>query len=82
MPWQAQAREEESPTAPAATVVVAVGSTNPVKVNAVQEAFRACFPGWMFDVRGIKAASGVSDQPMTDKETRSGAIVRVPPRAA
>ena len=49
-------------------VNVAVGSTNPAKVKAVQEMFPS--------VQGMKVASGVSDQPMSDEETRTGALRR------
>lgn len=47
---------------------VAVGSTNPAKVRAVQEVFPS--------VKEMKVASGVSEQPMSDEETRTGAIRR------
>ena len=47
---------------------VFVGSTNPVKVNAVKEVFA--------NAVGVKVDSGVSDQPMTDEETKEGAMIR------
>ncbi|TKD67974.1 DUF84 family protein [Pseudalkalibacillus hwajinpoensis] len=50
-------------------VQVAVGSTNPVKVNAVI----ACFGE---DAEGISVASGVRDQPWGDEETIVGAKQR------
>lgn len=53
--------------------LVVVGSLNPVKVQCVQDAFEAAFPGQKFAFRGVDAASGVSDQPMSDKETLFGA---------
>jgi len=52
---------------------VAVGSTNPVKLEAVKEGFRSVFPGDALEFVSLEAASGVSDQPMGDAETRLGA---------
>jgi non-canonical (house-cleaning) NTP pyrophosphatase len=51
-----------------------VGSTNPVKVNAVVLAASETWPEVM--VRGVEVASGVSLQPMSDAETRLGASNR------
>jgi inosine/xanthosine triphosphatase len=48
-----------------------VGSTNPVKVNAVTLALSQPFPE--AKVEGFEVPSGVSAQPMTDEETRQGA---------
>ncbi len=53
-----------------------VASHNPVKINAVAEAFAKSFPDIEFDLSPISVASGVSDQPMTDTETLKGAITR------
>ncbi|HEU5138557.1 MAG TPA: DUF84 family protein [Bacillales bacterium] len=47
---------------------VAVGSFNPAKVGAVREVFK--------EVLGLEVSSGVSDQPMSDEETRTGALNR------
>ncbi|HET7579888.1 MAG TPA: DUF84 family protein [Bacillales bacterium] len=47
---------------------VGVGSTNPAKVKAVKEVFPSA--------RGVNVDSGVSDQPMSDEETRTGALHR------
>lgn len=55
---------------------VVVGSQNPVKVSATQQAFEAMFPEEQFEVVGVAAPSGVSDQPMTDEETKLGAYNR------
>lgn len=54
---------------------VIVGTTNPGKVQAVQAVFHALFPD--LPVVGIKAASGVPDQPIGVQETTLGAINRV-----
>jgi inosine/xanthosine triphosphatase len=59
------------PQAPA--VVIVVGSHNPVKVASVRLAFEQAFPHAMLLVEGVSAPSGVTDQPMTDEETRTGA---------
>lgn len=54
-----------------------VGSTNPVKINAVKIAAQF----WQdsksdLEVTGYDVASGVSAQPMTDTETKKGSINR------
>lgn len=54
-------------------IVIAVGSTNPVKVAAAQNA--AADLG-VVEVRGFEVISGVSAQPKSDRETRSGAATR------
>lgn len=51
---------------------VAVASTNPVKIEAVREAFTECFSG-NIDIESFSIPSGVSDQPLGNKETRRGA---------
>lgn len=53
------------------TVVTA--STNPAKLEAVELAFSAIFPHEEFQFFSAAAASGVSRQPCSDEETRSGA---------
>ncbi|WP_102867838.1 inosine/xanthosine triphosphatase [Pseudovibrio exalbescens] len=57
-----------------ATIVVA--SKNPVKVGAVEEAFRAMMPEGDLAFVPVEVDSGVPDQPMGDEETRLGAITR------
>ncbi|MCA9389882.1 inosine/xanthosine triphosphatase [candidate division WWE3 bacterium] len=52
---------------------IIVASKNPVKINATQKAFEKMFPDETFEIEGISADSGVSDQPMTEKETLQGA---------
>ncbi|MED5524603.1 inosine/xanthosine triphosphatase [Gallaecimonas pentaromativorans] len=54
-----------------------VGSTNPVKVAAAKAALAPFFPGQAIDCVGLSAPSGVPDQPMTEADTRLGAINRV-----
>lgn len=55
-------------------MLVVVGSTNPVKVKAVENMFRE----WRLhaEIRGMEIDSGVGDQPMSDEETIQGAINR------
>lgn len=56
---------------------VAVGSTNPVKINAVQAGFQKVWPKEThFQFLSVAAASGVSDQPMSDLESIRGATNR------
>ncbi|MEK7099439.1 MAG: inosine/xanthosine triphosphatase [Patescibacteria group bacterium] len=55
---------------------VIVASHNPVKLAAVREGFERIFPGEVFVVEGMAVASGVSDQPRSNEETRAGAIQR------
>ena len=55
---------------------VVVASANPVKVRATRQAFEAQFPGHPLDLVSVDVESGVSEQPVTDAETRDGAINR------
>lgn len=55
------------------TLHVVVASQNPAKMRAVQEAFSAHFPGQPVGYTAVAAESGVSDQPVSDLETRIGA---------
>lgn len=57
-------------------MMILVASQNPVKVNAVAEAFKVCFSE-AFDIEGLPVNSGVSHQPRSDGETRTGAKNRV-----
>lgn len=63
-------------------LVVAVGSTNPVKVRAVEAVLERVvaselLPGLKaFLVRGLNVPSGVSEQPIGEEETRRGALSR------
>lgn len=56
---------------------VVVTSHNPVKIEAVREAFKSQFPKHEIELIPLAVESGVSDQPMTDEETRQGARNRV-----
>lgn len=50
-----------------------VASHNPVKINAVAEAFAKTFPDQEFELEPISVPSGVADQPTSDAETLQGA---------
>lgn len=51
-----------------------VASKNPVKINAVVLAIKEQFPNTL--VESLEVKSGVSAQPMSDEETRTGAFNR------
>lgn len=53
--------------------LVIVGSKNPVKIQCAQQAFDKVFPNQKMECTGLSTESGVSDQPMTEKETAEGA---------
>lgn len=53
---------------------IVVGSKNPVKVRAVEEAFLRYFPD--IEVVGVEVDSGVAAQPMSERETMNGARAR------
>lgn len=50
-----------------------VASFNPVKIESTDLAFQAVFPRDHFHVFGFETDSGVSKQPMSDEETKTGA---------
>ncbi len=56
------------------TIVVA--SLNPVKVEAILNGFQRLFPDERFLTQPVSVLSGVSDQPMTDRDTKHGALNR------
>ena len=55
---------------------IAVGSTNPVKLESVREAAALIFEGDAVEVIAVAAESGVPAQPMGDAETMAGASQR------
>lgn len=57
------------------TVIIA--SLNPAKINAVKNAFEQVFSEDEFTFEGVSVASEVAEQPMTDSETKLGALNRV-----
>ncbi len=56
---------------------VIIASLNPAKIQAVKSAFSDVFPQQEMDFQGISVASEVPDQPMSDEQTKSGALNRV-----
>ena len=52
---------------------VVIASHNPAKIRAVNEAFALQFPGEKIEYTPASVESGVSDQPLSDEETRHGA---------
>jgi inosine/xanthosine triphosphatase len=57
-------------------MLVVVGSTNPVKLNAVKGAFARLLPSETITFESVDAPSGVAAQPYGDRETRAGATSR------
>lgn len=55
-------------------MIIAVGSTNPTKIEPVQNVFSHHFED--VDVKGVSVESGVSDQPMNDSDMYKGALNR------
>lgn len=60
----------------ATTLRITVGSHNPVKIDAAKQAISQLLPNAEIICQGMHAPSGVADQPMTDAETKAGAINR------
>lgn len=58
-------------------IKVAIASQNPVKIAAVKLAFSQMFPTQTFEFSDISVSSGVSNQPLGEKETLKGASNRV-----
>jgi inosine/xanthosine triphosphatase len=52
---------------------VLIASTNPVKINSSEQAFKQVFPENTFEFKGTNFPSGVPDQPMGEAETLQGA---------
>ena len=52
---------------------VVIASHNPAKIRAVNDAFSLQFPGEEINFLPVSVDSGVSDQPLSDEETRHGA---------
>jgi inosine/xanthosine triphosphatase len=55
---------------------IVVASNNPVKINTTKSGFLKMFPDLAFSIEGVSVESGVSAQPMTEKETLEGALNR------
>jgi inosine/xanthosine triphosphatase len=55
---------------------IIIASKNPVKIEAVENGFAEMFPDWILETEGVSVPSEVSDQPMGDEETFTGALNR------
>jgi non-canonical (house-cleaning) NTP pyrophosphatase len=58
-------------------IKIYIGSLNPVKIECVRQAFQKVFNHEDYLFTGKYVSSGVSDQPMSDRETYEGARNRV-----
>ncbi|ELV8696871.1 inosine/xanthosine triphosphatase [Vibrio fluvialis] len=56
---------------------VIIASLNPAKIRAVESAFSTVFPDYHYVFQGVSVPSEVADQPMSDHETKLGALNRV-----
>jgi inosine/xanthosine triphosphatase len=55
-------------------IIVAVGTTNPSKLQAVRTAMKKLKKP--FQIKSVEVESGISPQPMTDEETKKGSLNR------
>lgn len=55
---------------------IIIASTNPVKIETTRLGFEAMFPDELFECTGVSVPSQVSDQPMSEEETLTGATNR------
>jgi inosine/xanthosine triphosphatase len=62
--------------------VIVLASHNPVKMEATLNGFRRMFPAAECRLETVSVPSGVSDQPMSDVETETGAANRAANAAA
>jgi inosine/xanthosine triphosphatase len=58
------------------SITLAVGSKNPIKLNAAVNGTKRVFPEHEILAEGYNVPSGVQDQPMGDVETKTGAANR------
>lgn len=56
---------------------IVISSSNPVKIAASKAAFKSIFPATDMQFISVNVASGVSEQPVSDAETRLGATNRM-----
>jgi inosine/xanthosine triphosphatase len=54
-------------------MTIVIASHNPAKIRAVEDAFATQFPGVRMKFLPVRVESGVSEQPVSDEETRQGA---------
>jgi hypothetical protein len=70
------ASAEASAAATEAPIILVVGSTNPVKVASSVSGMSQALKNDNIQVKAINVPSGVSNQPFSDEETKTGAINR------
>lgn len=56
---------------------IIIASKNPVKIKAAVDAFERMFPDEQFEFEGVNVPSGVSEQPVGDKEIMAGSENRM-----
>jgi inosine/xanthosine triphosphatase len=56
---------------------IIIASKNPVKIDSTYAGFVKMFKDEIFEIEGLSVESGVSDQPMGEEETLTGAKNRV-----
>lgn len=56
---------------------VVAATINPAKINAISQAFSDIFGEGSCHIEGVEVDSGVSPQPLTNAETRTGARQRI-----
>ena len=69
-------KRSRSSTESEQSLSVALGSTNPAKVRAVEAAFSSVFSSHCIQVQPTTVCSGVDKQPWGDRMTKSGAMTR------
>lgn len=57
-------------------MIVALGSKNPAKMKAAEIAFKKVFPKKTIKIIGVDVKSGISSQPMSDRQSIRGAVNR------
>jgi inosine/xanthosine triphosphatase len=55
---------------------IVVGSKNPAKIQAVRQAFTQVWPQTDWEIQSVSVDSGVSNQPMNDVDSITGAVNR------
>lgn len=58
-------------------LLIVIASENPVKSAAIEGAFQKLFPEISYSVVRVSVNSGVAEQPMSDRETKQGALNRI-----
>ncbi len=56
---------------------IIIASKNPVKIDSTRAGFAKMFKDEIFEIEGLGVESGVSNQPMGEEETLTGAKNRI-----